>query len=259
MCVLLTAFHHHSRFDLVVAANRDEFYARPANVAAYWDDYPGIFAGRDLEAMGTWLGVNTGGRFAAVTNLRGGADPHARKSRGHLVRDFLSEAASSAQYTDNLLTQAHDYAGCNLFVADNESLVWWSGHQRQTLGPGVYGISNSSFHDEWPKVGRLKTQYQTLADLSDDELTGALFAMLRASDERLRTARVGPLEDTIFVQSANYGTRCSTVVLRDTSRGILYFAERSFDPAGRITGEVSEAILLVGSGHEGEARTNPTN
>ena len=70
MCLILFAIKPLEDLQLVVAANRDEYYARPTLAAGYWPDHPGIFAGRDQEAGGTWLGVSRAGRFAAVTNCR---------------------------------------------------------------------------------------------------------------------------------------------------------------------------------------------
>ena len=71
MCLILLAWRVPGRHPLVVAANRDEFHARPAAPATFWPDQPAILAGRDLEARGTWMGISRGGRFAAVTNYRG--------------------------------------------------------------------------------------------------------------------------------------------------------------------------------------------
>ena len=70
MCLILVAWKAHPDFPLVVAANRDEFFIRPTAPAGWWTDPPGIFAGRDLQAGGTWLGVNREGAFAGLTNFR---------------------------------------------------------------------------------------------------------------------------------------------------------------------------------------------
>src|SRR5712691_4285786 len=71
MCLIVLAWRAHPSFPLIVAANRDEFHARNAAPAAFWRDQPQILAGRDLQAMGTWMGVSRSGKFAAVTNYRG--------------------------------------------------------------------------------------------------------------------------------------------------------------------------------------------
>ena len=82
MCLILMAWRLDAAHPMVVAANRDEFHARPAAPAAFWEDQPAILAGRDLEARGTWMGVSRGGKFCAVTNYRGAREPRAAESRG---------------------------------------------------------------------------------------------------------------------------------------------------------------------------------
>ena len=92
MCLILFANAYHPEFKLILAANRDEFYARPTKRLAYWDDIPSILAGRDLRSMGTWLGINKNGFLGAITNYRDPAsvlpDP---PSRGILVSRFLRD------------------------------------------------------------------------------------------------------------------------------------------------------------------------
>ena len=91
MCLIFLAWRRHPDYRLVVAANRDEFYARPTAPAGYWPEAPDVLAGRDLEGGGTWLGVTRTGRFAALTNYRRGDDGHIpdAPTRGRLVSDFL--------------------------------------------------------------------------------------------------------------------------------------------------------------------------
>ena len=70
MCLIVFAWRPGHTQPLIVAANRDEFYARPSRPLAQWPEAPHVHAGRDLEAGGTWLGVGDHGRFAALTNIR---------------------------------------------------------------------------------------------------------------------------------------------------------------------------------------------
>src|SRR3954464_3517159 len=114
MCLIVLAWHAHPRFPLVVAANRDEFHGRKAAPAAFWRDRPEILAGRDLQAMGTWMGVTRHGRFAAVTNYRGAREPSAAESRGALVTSFLAGTASAADYMADVAVRASRYSGFNL-------------------------------------------------------------------------------------------------------------------------------------------------
>ena len=83
MCLILFANQTHPEYPLVIAANRDEAYARPTAPAAFWEDDPRICGGRDLEQGGTWLGVTRTGAFAAVTNFRSSIGAkHNTRSRG---------------------------------------------------------------------------------------------------------------------------------------------------------------------------------
>ena len=70
MCLILAAYHCHRDYPLIVAANRDEFYHRPAVAARFWPDQADLLAGKDLTAGGTWMGITRKRRFAAVTNYR---------------------------------------------------------------------------------------------------------------------------------------------------------------------------------------------
>src|SRR5512137_766165 len=90
MCLLVVAWQTHPRYRLVVAGNRDEIHERPTAPLGWWNDEPGILAGRDLRAGGTWLGLTRSGRFGLVTNFRdaNGASTTA-PSRGQLVPGFL--------------------------------------------------------------------------------------------------------------------------------------------------------------------------
>ena len=99
MCLILLALDTLPDYPLVVAANRDELYDRPTARAAFWEDAPAVLAGRDLRAGGTWLGMDRSGRLAAVTNFRQGErEPEARRSRGHLVSEFLVAPTDGRDY-----------------------------------------------------------------------------------------------------------------------------------------------------------------
>ena len=235
MCVLVVAHQQHARWNLIIAANRDEFHHRPAAPAAPWDDYPGLLAGRDLEAGGTWLGVNPAGRISAVTNLRGAGPGAPHHSRGHLVRDFLTtDAPEIHDYVRALNTRASSYAGCNLLLAAEDRLQWWSPRGGRKLDPGIFGISNAAMDEpEWSKVARLRQGCLAISHLDGSPLEQALLALLREDD----TAGSGrPLEDSIFVLGEGYGTRCSSLILRGND-GSVVFLERRFDASGRAVGD----------------------
>src|SRR5512145_724868 len=115
MCLIVLGWRVHPEYPLIVAANRDEFHARPAAPAAFWEDKPGILAGRDLEARGTWMGVSRSGKFGAVTNYRGAHEP-----RGALVTRFLEDGHGAGHYLKTI--EPESYSGFNLLVCDGDEL-----------------------------------------------------------------------------------------------------------------------------------------
>jgi uncharacterized protein with NRDE domain len=252
MCLVLVVWRMHAQYPCLVAANRDEFHARPTARADWWPDHPEILAGRDLEAGGTWLGVTRTGRFAALTNYR---DPERRReaaagaatpSRGALVTSVLESGASVAQSLGYLREVGANYNGFNLIFSDGERLgiyesVRGSGRE---LGPGIYGLSNHLLDTPWPKVQIAKNRLQAaLLGLTD---TAPLLELLRddrpASDALLPQTGVSleweRLLSSAFVRAPDYGTRCSTII-RIEREGRAYFDEWSWDSIGADIGRIS--------------------
>ncbi len=247
MCLILFAHRRHPEYPLVVIANRDEYYARPSRDAHWWDDAP-IFAGRDLEAGGTWLGVDRRGRFAAVTNVRepGGMQPGAR-SRGELPRDFLAGATDGEAYLDAVATRAREYSGFNLLLGDSNALWFYSNrdHGRRRIAPGIYGISNGAFDEPWPKLasGKAELGQALAADVDPDALSEILTDHRIADDHELPRTGV-PLDvermlSSRFIRSPGYGTRACTVLLFGAD-GEVFFREDNFIDAGHAGARVEE-------------------
>ena len=238
MCLVLVAWRVHPEFPLVVAANRDEFYARPTALAARWPISPEIIGGRDLEAGGTWLGVSDQGRFAAVTNVREPGMAKGKLSRGELTRNFLEGQQSAEDFLATL--DYADYSGFNLLLADGAALHYASnrGPQVQSLAPGVYGLSNHLLDSPWPKLISARERFSVA--LKSLPASQSFFDILRddeiVPDHQLPDTGV-PLEwerrlSAIFVRSQDYGTRASTVVTVNAEKAI-FFEERSFGPNGQ--------------------------
>jgi uncharacterized protein with NRDE domain len=243
MCLILLAWRVHPSFPLVVAANRDEFFNRPTQAAACWADAPSVLAGRDVLGGGTWLGITSGGRFAALTNFR---DPvrvrDGTPSRGKLVAGFLTASDSAAAYGERLSMIASDYNGFNLIYGDSSGLSYFSncGDPVRNLEPGIYGLSNHLLDTPWPKVAKGKSAVTSaLRALPDIE---PLLALLRddavADDETLPRTGVSleweRLLSAAFVRSTDYGTRSSTVLILDAEGG-LRFDETTYSAEARIT------------------------
>ena len=210
MCLILVAWQKHPRFPLVVAANRDEFHARPAERAGFWPDHPDILAGRDLEAKGTWLGISRSGRFAAVTNYRGGRDANAKESRGALVSRFLLSDLNSDAFMATTEKSQNSFSGFNLLVADGKELQWLSNRngEARKLDPGYYALGNLLL--DTPEVAEVRSRFEGTGLAVE-----SLFALLA----------------TAKIVAPAYGTRCSSVLLAGAD-GRIQFAERPFDPSG---------------------------
>jgi uncharacterized protein with NRDE domain len=238
MCLIVFAWKVIPGIPLLAAANRDEFYERPAAPAAWWEDQAHIYAGRDLQGGGTWMGVTREGRFAAITNIRA---PLERKdvapSRGEIVAGYLSGIASPLQFVEDLAARAGQYNGFNLLVGNREELVWYSNgspddeRNGKPLPPGVYGLSNGSLDSPWPKIVTTKAQFSSL--LCQGAPEDAYFEMLsdtsQASDCRLPSTGVSMewerILSAVCIESPGYGTRSSTVV-RLPSSGAPILHER---------------------------------
>ncbi|NJN50683.1 MAG: NRDE family protein [Gammaproteobacteria bacterium] len=250
MCLVLFAYRVVDGHPLVVAANRDEFYARPAACAHRWQDAPAVFAGRDLTAHGTWLGVSTSRRFATVTNfsdVNGGPTPP--RSRGDLTRDFLVGSMSAHAFAASI--KGDDYQGFSLLVWDGDDLVYRSNRsangEARALPPGIHALANTHLDDQWPKVVRGKAalagalagppEVETLlAVLHDDEVPPDETLPDRGRDIEFER-RVAP----IFIRGAEYGTRASTAVIF-SERGIDV-GEQSFGAEGVTMGKVTQRLL----------------
>lgn len=248
MCLVLVALKSHPEYPLIVAANRDEFYDRPTTPAAFWPDAPDVLGGRDLQAGGSWLGIDVRGRFAAVTNYRQGQRENAApRSRGHLVSDFLTGNLAAPAYMERVQRDADRYNGFNLIAGNLSSLCYYSNREGavRSLTPGVYGLSNHLLNTPWPKVAESKRAFGALLQGRSPELIDQLFALLsdprQAGDDQLPTTGVGPewerLLSSAFIASEDYGTRASTVVLVQRD-GRIVLVERSFGRGGVPGGTV---------------------
>ncbi|WP_394840179.1 NRDE family protein [Pendulispora rubella] len=243
MCLIAIAWQTHPDFPLVVAANRDEWRARPTEPLGWWHDVPGLLAGRDVKAGGTWMGVTHEGRFAAVTNFRDPSDARDNAlSRGKLVTDFLRDTDPPEAFFARLAGRASQYNGFNLIGGDRTSLFYLGSREARVraIAPGVHGLSNHTLDEPWPKVRRARVAMESA--LRDPDPTVHLFAMLAdtaiAPDDELPDTGVGlewerRLSPPLITGEA-YGSRTSSVltVARD---GAIFFEERTLDADGKVT------------------------
>jgi uncharacterized protein with NRDE domain len=222
MCLILFGINCHPQYELILAANRDEFYKRPTTPLDYWPDNREIVSGRDLKAGGTWIGMSKLGKMAAITNFRDPdhMDPKA-PSRGQITKDYLENDDSAIHFLEKLQNDQRPFNGYNLLLRDHSGYYHYSNisHQITTIENGIHGLSNHLLNTPWPKVqkGRKKLQQLIKTDHIDDH---TLFNLLNdkseASDELLPDTGV-PREiekklSAMHIDMEGYGTRCSTVI-----------------------------------------------
>ena len=268
MCLAAFALGAHPRFPLVIAANRDEFFARTTAPMAWWEaGGVELLAGRDLEAGGTWLGLTRAGRLALLTNVREpGRQVAGAPSRGALVVDWLSSQAEAPAFAARL---PPGYNGFNLVAADLRRGAWhWISNRAPApvaLHAGVHGLSNAALDTPWPKTVGLKTALALALDgaTATEPLAAQLLEALAdatpAPDaalpdtgvgldrERLLSPRFVRLPDPERPAQARYGTRCSTVLVREAG-GRTLIVERSVAADGRWREPVRHTLPAWPSG-----------
>lgn len=241
MCLIAFYYRPTAATPLIVAANRDEFFARPAAALAQWPDQH-IIGGRDLEAGGSWLAVGRNGRFAAVTNWRSPGQPPAARSRGELISDFLTSTQSSSEFLAARLARGSQYAGFNLLLYDGSELCYGNNIQAraESLNAGCYALSNAELDSRWPKVRTARLQLATLVE-SGQHSQATLLELLADpatyADAELPATGV-PLAwerqlSAAFIRRDDYGTRAMSA-LQLHGNGGVEFSERSFDNRGLI-------------------------
>ena len=245
MCVIAFAWNVHPRWRLLLIGNRDEAHARPSAPLQRWTGLPGLIAGRDLEAGGTWMGVREPGRACVVTNVR---DPRAaqdRESRGWLVTDFLEGDDPAARHAGALEKTATRYRPFNLLLFDAGAACFVSndpGVRARTIADGVHGLSNGDLDASWPKVRRVAALLQGWIEAGAEDFAPLFEAFTDetpAPDAALPDTGVGiELErklSPVFVRGERYGTRATTSIALDRDRGGI-IEEHRFGPNGVAEG-----------------------
>ncbi|SFL72129.1 NRDE family protein [Salibacterium qingdaonense] len=223
MCLIGIGYRIHPDYPLIVAANRDEFFDRPAASLHSWPDSP-IIAGKDLQQGGTWMGVTKSGRFAVVTNVRDPGETKAPKSRGEIVKSFL-ETDYPDRFFESLQQNRHQYGGYNVAGGGPDGVYYATNQtsdKKIALTPGIYGLSNAFLNTPWPKVEKIKADFYRLLNTSGASIgTGDFFNMLSNSEEadarRLPDTGVGQTLEKklspLFIKMEGYGTRSQTVFM----------------------------------------------
>jgi uncharacterized protein with NRDE domain len=221
MCLLALLYRVVDDAPLVLAANREEAYARGGAAPDLRSGPIPFVAGLDPSAGGTWLGINAARLVVAVTNRKKSRLPERPRSRGLLVRDLLANASARAatQQAQSELSSGK-YAGCNVVCGDADSLaVVHAGDWLRTriLAPGIHVLTNGEVNDETDERGRWVAE-----QLHRVHLRTAGDALLEL---KFVASAVHPVP--ICLRGPDHGTVCSTLlsVAERLRRGRLLHAD----------------------------------
>jgi uncharacterized protein with NRDE domain len=265
MCLAVLAIHAHPDYPFICLANRDEFHNRPTAPLQVWPtSYGSLWAGKDLQSGGTWLGIGSHGEFAMLTNVRNSTlnMPGTAPSRGQLVLDAIQtgtapDEANSLQFAGFNLIHG-SLQTLNLRCTSNQGVKLNNGLDFTTaLQSGLHSLSNGYLNAPWPKSRLLKKGLQKEIETNctthrsqaafEQTLLGLLANTELAEDAELPSTGV-PYEwekmlSAVKIVSPLYGTRSSAVILLDRSHTI-HFTEITLDPAGNETGRQKFEIPL---------------
>ena len=240
MCLILFQIAKHPAVPLIMAANRDEFYNRPTRPMEFWKENPNILAGKDLQAGGTWMGINTQGRFAALTNYRDMAQVKMNApSRGELIPRLLNFTGTIPEFFKKLEPTASTYNGFNLLAGEKGQVYWYSNQNRTItqVESGTHGLSNHLLDTPWPKVTRGREMLEKIISdtpQNNDPIFDLLTNTQCPQDSQLPNTGIGleweRILSPLFIQSPTYGTRCSTI-MRILQDGSIHVTERTFAQA----------------------------
>lgn len=222
MCLLSFAWQPDSHTPLIMVSNRDEFHHRPTAVSEFWPQHPHVLAGKDLTAGGTWMGVTTTGRFAALTNVRQLPSSYEGAiSRGALVKNYLIGDHTPERYLNQI--NGEEYDGFNLIVGDRNQ-CWYLSNRPLAAAPeklaaGIYGLSNAQLNTPWPKTLHAKEALQQWINHSHSNQQ-PLYRLLQSNHQfapdLLPDTGIGEPWETLlsspFIISPEYGTRACTAL-----------------------------------------------
>lgn len=232
MCTLIIYFRVFERWPVVIAANRDEFLARPALPPIALSEQPRIVGGKDLRAGGTWLAINEFGLVGGLLNRRSEqpADPRLR-SRGLLCLEALryrkvSEALSFVEHEDPAA-----YNPFNLLLASREDAA--VAHNRggriaaTPLNPGLHLLTNLDVDDfECPRISHSFDRFARVgADPTLARDQAALRTELRAllADHSTQLDPRSGRPNSLCIHRDGYGTRESSLIFIDEAGRVEHF------------------------------------
>ena len=229
MCLLIALFQVVDDAPLIIAANRDERFARPAvTMTVLRDRDPRVLGGRDELAGGTWLAVNEHGVVAGLTNQPApGRDPASGPAASCRWPSPPAAARREAVREAEPGLDPADYNPCWLLVGDRESLfsVGLAGGRQPAvtqLRPGRHVLENRPFGTPTAKTAQVaalvaRSAGAAAAPAAADALAGVLGDHRPAAPEGPAArpgapGRAGPGAVGGVRAHATYGTRSAMII-----------------------------------------------
>ena len=250
MCTLAIFFRTFADYPVIIAANRDEYLARPALPPTALLDEPRVIGGKDLRASGTWLGINEHGLVAGLLNRRNGDTENnaGLRSRGLLCLDALrySSAAEAARFVERL--NGADYNPFNLLIASREEAFVaynrWGKIELTGIGPGLHLLTNLDIDDfECPRISRSHSRFAELArreDFARDPLAmRAELGKLLADHSTQLDPRSGR-PNSLCLHLGDYGTRSSSLIFMGRN---THSVEHFYAPGAPCTASYEPALV----------------
>lgn len=260
MCTIIVLNNAHPRYPVVVAANRDEFYARPSRGPVLLAEQPRTVGGMDEQKGGTWMGVTEHGLFVGLTNQRSYAPrTRAPRSRGDVVLAALA-CATTGDIHDYIRTlDTSQYESFNLIYGDADGLqVAYVRRDERPIeilpvADGISVLSNDRLDaEDFPKLDRARSLVEPIQKQPWPQLTASLQKVL--ADHSLPKAR--PMDvpadlpfdhqelhrlQALCVHTDHYGTRSSTVVALQVNRVAHYL----YAPSSPCSADLVDATHYV--------------
>jgi uncharacterized protein with NRDE domain len=259
MCTIIALHRLRDDLPLVVAANRDEFLARPSAPPRLLRRDPPVVGGLDLDKGGTWAATSARGFFVGLTNQRPTSPTlPAPRSRGALVLEAVDAGSITGVRTllDGL--DSSRYGPFNLMAGDGERLLVayvrpGRPAEIHSLEPGLYVLTNDRLGSpHFPKAQRAKALLEAWIERPWPALRAGLQRAL-ADHHRPPAASLQPLPEglalppevasalqALCIHLPGYGTRSSTILALEPGRVIHYLhaegrpCEQPFEDQGDL-------------------------
>lgn len=245
MCLVTFMKDVHPNYPLILVANRDEFYDRPAVAIHQWPDEPTVTAGLDLKEKGTWLGYTNSGKFIAILNkpfTKWKPKIATPRSRGQLLRDYLTKDISLDDFNKILQASRFNYNGYHLLYGTFNDLRYYSNvtDTFHTFKSGLYCLANTTDDLSNYRKERSSEHLAQYVHTNKEKLDLEKLTKLMQDDKKAEIIKDYPKEldyetvkqsTSVFIHGKEFGTVGTTVILVD-KKGRIVVREVKYDQKG---------------------------